>query len=165
MRCACGRSGVAVVSLASLLACAPEGDVRTGAAGDEPPEDGERVIKYDVEVEEDDTRCNAQVPYKYSTEQMTVEWHTDHDITMYARGGIYQKDLTLDDNGEYTDDGAAGPCLPGSTVWGRITREEGVGTAICKKADCDVHFNTRARRRIAAPDAGVPADGGGMPGG
>lgn len=160
MRCAWGRSGVSVFFASVLMsACGPGTGVETHPGGSAPAADGERVIDYDVDVEEDDTRCNARVPYKYSTEHMTIEWHTDHDITMYARGGLYQKELTLDDHGNYSDDGTAGVCLPGSTVNGRLTREGGEALAICKKRDCDVYFKSKARRVIAQPDAGIPDAG------
>jgi hypothetical protein len=135
-------------------ACAASShDGTLGAHHPVPVEDGERVLAYDVAVLEDDTRCSAKIPYKHSEEELLVEWHSPNQITMYMRGGIYQVEVTLDENGAYAYDGAQGRCLPGSSVWGRIDRESGETQAWCHKLDCDVYFTSTATRRV---DGGTP---------
>ena len=156
---------VCVLGLLMAVACGPSRNVRQGAPGSAPREDGEKVIKYDVDVVEDDSDCHANVPYKRSTETMTVEWYTDRDVTMFVRGGLYQKDLTLDDKGEYTEAAAEGPCLVGSNVWGRLNKEEGQSVAVCKKHDCTVRVTSTAHRHgtNASPDGGMTTEDGGAP--
>lgn len=124
-----------------------------------PPEDGYRVILYDVHVVEDDSDCHARTPIKESDETLLVEWVTSRDITMYARGGIYQTDITLDDNGNYSYDGTGGVCLWGSRVWGHLTKEAGHGTLVCKKINCTVVINSNAVKHVEV-DAGVMPDAG-----
>ena len=117
-----------------------------------PQEDGESVILYDVHIVEDDRDCGARIPIKESDETLLVQWWTDREITLYARGGIYQVDVTLDERGEYQYDGTQGPCLPGSWVWGRLDRQRGESRLLCHKRDCDVPIQSYATRRV--PDGG-----------
>lgn len=127
-----------------------------------PEEDGYRVILYDVHVVEDDSDCGAHTPIKESDETLLVEWVTKQDITMYARGGIYQTDVTLDQNGEYSYDGTGGVCLYGSHVWGRIDKETGDGTLVCRKVTCTVTIRSHAVKHVEV-DAGPAPDDGGVP--
>jgi len=147
------------VLLAGLLACGGRGEQKVYSATP-PKDDGEKVIRYHVDVVEDDSDCGARVPIKRSTEEMVVEWHTDVDVTLYSRGGLYTTDLTLDDDGTYTQDGRAGPCLWGSSVKGRITRRDGEAHVRCIKADCTVLIDSKALRwdlvDAGVADASVP---------
>jgi hypothetical protein len=141
------------------LACLPPRDGPHLTTHPLPPEDGYRVILYDVHLVEDDSDCHAHTPIKESDETLLVEWVTHRDVTMYARGGLYQTDVTLDDRGEYTYDGTGGVCLWGSNVWGRLDKDRGEGRLVCKKVNCTVVIRTVAVRHVD-PDGGVAPDAG-----
>ena len=145
-----GWWGVLVAVVAA--GCARQGpQVRSGEA---PEPDGDRVISYDVDVLEDDSRCGARVPYKESKEVLIAQWHTDRDVTLYARGGLFETDVSLDDANRYRYDGTGGPCIPGSWVDGWLNKQEGEATLYCRKVDCEVYIYNKARRSV--PDAGPP---------
>lgn len=127
-----------------------------------PPEDGERVIRYLIDVTEDDSRCGADVPYKYSQEQMVVEWHSNRHITIFLREGLYQAEGDLDDNGRYEHRGTAGPCGIGSYIKGRLDRQSGEGEMMCRRVDCDIYVYLSGHRMEEQPDGGT-ADGGEPP--
>lgn len=148
-----GVLGVGVLGVVLQgVGCARQGpEIRSGEA---PPPDGDRVIYYDVDVLEDDSRCGANTPYKESKEVLIAEWFTDKDVTLYARGGLFETDVTLDDQNRYRYDGTGGPCIPGSWVDGWLNKQEGEGTMYCRKVDCEVYIHSKARRMH--PDAGVP---------
>ncbi|MEW5852445.1 MAG: hypothetical protein AB2A00_26900 [Myxococcota bacterium] len=120
-----------------------------------PVEDGEKVIRYDIDVLEDDSRCGASEPYKRSQEEMVVEWHTLREITIYLRGGLYQGDAHLDENGHFERSGQGGPCRVGSTFKGRLDKQGGEGEILCRKRDCDVIITFTGQRMVPRADAGA----------
>lgn len=155
-------AGLCCGAVALCWACLPGQTTQRIYSGDPPEPDGYNIIAYDVDVLEDDSDCGANTPYKRSHELMIVEWHSNHDVTIYTRGGLFATDASLDERGEYRYSGTGGPCLPGSHAWGRLDRQYGEGRLTCYKRECTVVITSEAFARPPDFDAGVAPDDGGM---